>query len=279
MRILGNFLLIIICLLFFNSNYGFSQIQTSLQYDKVVGAIGSFSKSAVFIKTATGYGSGSFFQIPFNDSLKYGAVFVATAKHVMFNKYDSLLKKEVYFNEALVFMKTKNGIVDKRKYTILSMSNSFDIAILVNKEKKRTFSEYDTWAPVVDKEIAKYNELKIGQTAFIAGYPFQIGSEEVMPVIQSGIISFVDTLHSLVLIDIPVNYGNSGCPVFTITTEGVGKFIGLVFEYEPNPQDMVFSKLFNKDIGANSSLGRVVLLKSILMEQKIDFQEYIKNNK
>lgn len=237
----------------------------SLDYSTVIDGMNELSKSAVYIVTRQHYGTGTLFTVPFSDTGDAGAVYVATARHVLW-KTDSAGKVIGTYDTATVFLPIKNGVKEGRKYCAVLYPDSVDIAILAPIENLRPFREYDVNA-MSTKQIATFSEVERGQLAFLAGYPFGIGGStgrRLSAVIQSGITAYVDTTSSLVLVDIPVNQGNSGCPVYIVTKAGRARLLGLVFEYEPSREDVVYRVSIGKAAPVNSSLGRVVLLRSII---------------
>ena len=252
----------ILCCVIFSNSY--SQENKSIDYNKYISIVNEASMSAVFIQTPERYGTGSFFGVPFSDTSTVGTVMVVTAKHVLF-KYDSLGNVVGKYDNATITLMTREGNKELREYALVYEDSLLDIAVLSPKLRLRSFSEYQTFVPFIN-DISKFTEIKKGLTAFIAGFPFRIGltSLDMNPVLQSGIVSYVDTINSLVLIDIPVNPGNSGCPVYILCTDGLVKLLGLVFQYEPSREDIVFRTSIGKTVPANSSLGRVVLLRTII---------------
>lgn len=245
---------------------GYSQDNVVIYYDKLIDRINFFSKSAVYITTPEGTGTGTLATIPFSDTAKSGTPFLVTALHVL-DKTDSTGKKIGRFDTVSVSLNLIKGTKELRKYSLLLWSDKLDIAILQPIEWFRPFSEYDVTSPQLEM-VALFTEVRKGQTAFIAGYPYGVGTEgkALDPVTQSGIIAYADTTHSLVLIDIPVNHGNSGCPVYVVTDKGIPKLLGIVFEYQPSKQDYVYSKVFKGMVPVNTSLGRVVTIRSALSE-------------
>jgi hypothetical protein len=240
-----------------------------MDYKHFVNSVNFFADGAVYIETPTGGGTGTFIDIPFPDNKEVGAMFVATARHLVIKNIDTV-KNIVYFYDTVnVAMQVRGGTVDTRKYKLLKVYPNLDVAILIPLEKFRSFNEYKQ-AHANPEDIATNSDLMIGQTVIMAGFPFKLGYSKsgLMPVVQNGIIAQVDTATSQVIIDIPVNYGNSGGPVYTWNLNGEVKLVGLVFAYEPNPQDYVYSKTHKANIESNSSLGKVVLLSTIIKDLK-----------
>jgi len=240
------------------------QQATTLDYVKLINAVNLFSKSSVFILTPQGGGTGTLFTVPFSDTSKSGFTYLATAKHVL-NKTDSTGKIIGRYDTVSVDLNLTRGSKESRKYEWMLLSKDLDIAILHPIEFHRPFADYDVVAPDLSM-VATFAQLRKGQLAFLSGYPYGVGTQgsKLDPVIQSGMVAFVDTLHSLVLLDIPVNHGNSGCPVFVVTDSAQVKLLGLVFEYQPSTQDYVFSVAAKKMVPANTSLGRVLMISSLV---------------
>jgi len=240
-----------------------AQSDFSLKYSFLVGAMDSLSRSALFIKTPQHYGTCTVFTVPFSDSSELGAVYVATTRHVL-NMTDSTQRVIGRWDTATVYARLKSGGLEKRKYTIVLEDKKLDIAILRHVEKFRSFSEYDIFC-VSTKQFATYSEIRRGQQVFLAGYPFGRGftSTNLNPVVQAGIVAQVDTLMARVLIDIPINLGNSGCPVYVLTNSGETKLLGLVFGYEPSLEDVVIRTSTGQVVPENTSLGRVTLLRAV----------------
>ena len=156
---------------------------------------------------------------------------------------------------------------EARLYSVIYSPENLDIAILGPAEHKRSFSEYDVSVAYIE-DIATFAEISIGQSVYVAGYPFKIGADGniLNPVVQNGIIAFTDTTNALVLVDISINLGNSGCPAITITKDGKAKLMGLVFAYEPSKEDIVFRTTSQTPVPLNTGLGRIVLLHPIIDE-------------
>lgn len=238
----------------------------ALNYKVVSDLMNDFSKSAVFIQTPQRYGTGTLFVVPFADTGTAGRPYVVTAKHVL-DRTDSLNRIIGSFDTVSIFLNRLGGNKEARLYRTLYASNTLDIAVLDPIQYLRPFSQYDTFVPNLT-DIASYSDIRKSELAFIAGFPFGIGTQHgrLDPVIQSGIVSHIDSALSRVLIDIPVNPGNSGCPVYILTLEGVPKLLGLVFQYEPSTEDVVIRLATRSPAPANASLGRVVLLTRIITE-------------
>ncbi|MDP2207244.1 MAG: serine protease [Bacteroidota bacterium] len=246
----------------------YTQDDFCIPYVESINTVIDFSKSAVLIQTPLKEGTGIFINIPFNDIPEKGNVIVITAKHVLGSKFDTLDNPLEYFDTVVVSMKTQKGQIDARKYVLADLVQNYDLAFLAPIDKKRSYDEYETFTHNIDSGIAVLSEIKRAQTVFVAGYPFGVGSESITPVIQSGIISYIDTTNLFALIDIPINYGNSGGPAYVILNSGEKKLLGLILGFRKNSADKVLNiigdRLKLKD--ANSSLGVVLLLKPFLDE-------------
>lgn len=116
----------------------------SLDYAKTNQIMNEFSKSAVFIQTPQGSGTGTLFAVPFTDTSTAAAPYVATAKHVL-ERNDSLSKSIGSFDTVSVFLNVRLGNKESRKYSVLYKSDLLDIAVLRPIEFKRPFDDYDTF--------------------------------------------------------------------------------------------------------------------------------------
>lgn len=214
------------------------QIRTSsaqiLEYSKLIEAINQRAKSSVFVERAPHSGSGTVFKVPFSDTTTAGIVLVLTAKHILEDR-DSDGKVVMTNGRCLVYFNRRDHRPESRRYGLTQTWDSLDIAILQPIDKYRPFDEYDTYVPTISN-IASHQDVKPGEVAFLAGFPLEIGanlSSHLNPVIQTGSIAYVDTIRNVVFVDIAVNQGNSGCPVYIVNQAGVVKLLGLVFQYNP----------------------------------------------
>ena len=247
--------------------------QVTVYYDKLVAAIDTISKSCVPIEVLKthSFGTGTLFGIPSSETAVSGIVVVATAKHVM-NGSDT----------ARVIFQLKSGGKEGRLYKVFAEHSKLDIVFLRPVETTRSFSEYDvtTYGPA---GTARYSRMKRGQTIVIAGYPLRLGSEMqyLNPVVQMGTIAQVDSANDIVLIDVPVNPGNSGCPAYVLLEDGHLALMGLVFQYQektdyvlrPRPDFETKYKSGARKIDdlylvvpETSSLGRVELFSGFMDE-------------
>lgn len=251
----------------FLSQFSYCQEGIWLDYNKFVLSVNQFSKSAVYIEApSTGKaGTGTLFVVPHSDLSTLGDVFVASARHLVQDSVGAIMRPDT----VMVTMQVKNGKQERRRYALILVgARDIDVAIFTPLETFRPFKDYEAFAPTTD-EIASFAEIMTGQTVFIAGYPLGLGVKGTLnPIVQSGIISQVDTAKNLVLIDIPVNFGNSGCPAYVVNNDGVAKLLGLVFLFEPNTEFWGYRPSTGQPSPANSSLGRVVLLSGNIDEVK-----------
>ena len=127
----------------------------SIDYIHMTKAINEFAKSAVYIESPQGTGTGTLFKVPINDTSTIGITYVATARHVLF-KTDSFQRIIGLFDTVLVYMNRLDGQMESRRYGTLYISDSLDVAVLYPIDFKRPFKEYDTFIPSV-RDIAKYS--------------------------------------------------------------------------------------------------------------------------
>jgi S1-C subfamily serine protease len=236
--------------------------------------IDSLSKSAVYLEVPASNkaGTGSLFTIPFSDSSESGTPYIATAKHITEKRLGNTIQT---FDTVVVTLPLPNGSTEKRHYIVIHREKNLDIAILAPIETLRRFREYDVFS-YSSKHIAQKTEIKRGQIVYLIGYPLNLGTKiNINPILQQGIVAQVDSGNNLVLVDIPINPGNSGCPVYILLEDGWLKLLGLAFQYQPSsdsvlrPKDdykeriqngmTLYEDLFDL-VPINSSLGRVQLV-------------------
>lgn len=69
---------------------------------------------------------------------------------------------------------------------------------------------------VSDKDLGNSNFLKIGEEIYFSGFPFGLGTDEILsPIVRSGTISWVSENKDIFLLDAFSYGGNSGSPIFT----------------------------------------------------------------
>jgi hypothetical protein len=67
-----------------------------------------------------------------------------------------------------------------------------------------------------DKNFGNKNFLNIGEEIFFSGFPFGLGTDEILsPIVRSGTISWVSENKDIFLLDAFSYGGNSGSPIFT----------------------------------------------------------------
>ena len=88
--------------------------------------------------------------------------------------------------------------------------------------------------------IARTDEIELGNDCFISGYPKSLGTpskiqfDKTMPLLRKGIISSINKNQTIIL-DCQADKGNSGGPVFGIFPKSKQiKLIGLIVELVPD---------------------------------------------
>jgi len=91
--------------------------------------------------------------------------------------------------------------------------------------------------------IKTFDEVSIGNDVFIFGYPSSIGIEDypqidaTRPLLRKGIVAGKNPKKKTIIIDAPVQQGNSGGPVIEVEADGLTKsqyrIIGMISEYIP----------------------------------------------
>ncbi len=247
-------------------------------YNVYVDNMNLISKSAVFVMTPKGTGTGVFMLTPLDTNIAGGVPTILTAKHVVAKDYDSVGMPKHYFDSVLVFIKRKDGNIESQICKVIIKDSLLDVAALfpfnMTKEDEQKYDIFN----IGNNHIANLSEIQSGRTTFLAGYPFGIGSQELHPVLQSGIVSYSDLKNHITLVDIPVNYGNSGCPVFIVNSLMQIKLLGIVFAYQTNQMDYVIN-ISNRSLSpSNSALGKVVLIKPFISKISEYYNNYIKHH-
>lgn len=106
--------------------------------------------------------------------------------------------------------------------------------------KEINVSEGNSWTTVDSKMLASFNDVKIGNDAFIFGYPKTLGLKEYpqydydRPLLRKGAIAGKYSTRKTIIVDCPSYGGNSGGPLYSIyPKENKVKLLGIVIEFIP----------------------------------------------
>ncbi|HTD68430.1 MAG TPA: trypsin-like peptidase domain-containing protein [Candidatus Limnocylindria bacterium] len=171
-------------------------------------------------------------------------VFLVTAKHVLFD-IASTNRSLPLRGSTLSFSAWSKAVYGTATYNIqhyytnneVRFSNDRDVAVvhfcdLVGTNKILGFElDYVTVNPNTNwfqgmpyEQLRKIRDLSVAEDAYTFGYPVSIGSalpgkrqlDSTRPLARKGIISDVDLRRNVIVIDMPVYFGNSGGPVLTV---------------------------------------------------------------
>lgn len=200
-----------------------------------------------------------------------GDVIVVTARHLT-ESVDLYSGKRTEIDTLMVTFPLKSGGVVREWCSVRFRHPILDLAILQRVSPSvgpdsLTVTRYPTYA------ISSSRDVRPGQVALIVGFPFGIGTDRTVPapIVQSGLVAYVDTLSALVLVDVTVNPGSSGSPVIAVS-EGAGghsfsyQLMGVAVAYTPG-RDWTLRVLpdgLPHWVPVNTGLARVVMLSELV---------------
>ena len=99
------------------------------------------------------------------------------------------------------------------------------------------------------RTIARFSDVRVSNTVVVFGYPITIGlpaSRQIdfsRPLLRSGIVAGLNPSQKTIILDVPVNPGNSGGPVLQLPPDsapnGPLRIIGVVTQHIPILQDTI----------------------------------------
>ena len=252
-------------------------------------------KTAVLIQLDNGkQGSGFYLQ----DSLH---TYLITARHVLFEKMATNGKDSLVVAARHIECISYPADPSRSEKTILSINleaandsgmvrceREADVgAIQVGDVKKVNDSlAMIEYLPFANKDrsthvetlpvsiIQEYNDIHLGETVYIFGYPTSIGLQKSpqfdheRPLLRKGSVAGKNASKRTVIIDCPTYYGNSGGPVIVEEMDGFTtyyKLIGVVSEFVPYEEDWKNSRNNSVNVSiTNSGYSVVVPIESIL---------------
>ena len=119
--------------------------------------------------------------------------------------------------------------------------------------------------------LTRYSEVDISSQIFMFGYPSvgvagfsQIDTSR--PLVRGGIVAGLNAALKTIIIDAPVNHGNSGGPVVQLSRTNRLRIIGIATQFVPVPEDVVGAKPGESTMTAlgNSGYGVVASADSII---------------
>jgi S1-C subfamily serine protease len=113
--------------------------------------------------------------------------------------------------------------------------------------------------------LARYDGVNISSQIFMFGYP-SIGLSDApqidnaRPLVRGGIVAGLNAALKTIIIDAPVNHGNSGGPVVQLSATNKLRIIGIATQYVPVSEDVLpLSPQDAPDSGPPASPARVTL--------------------
>ena len=94
------------------------------------------------------------------------------------------------------------------------------------------------------RRASRYQGVNISSQIFMFGYP-SIGLSDApqidrsRPLVRGGIVAGVNAALKTIIIDAPVNHGNSGGPVVQLSATNKLRIIGIATQYVPVPEDVL----------------------------------------
>jgi S1-C subfamily serine protease len=92
--------------------------------------------------------------------------------------------------------------------------------------------------------LSRYDSVNISSQIFMFGYP-SIGLSDApqidpsRPLVRGGIVAGLNAALKTIIIDAPVNHGNSGGPVVQLSATNKLRIIGIATQYVPVPEDVL----------------------------------------
>jgi S1-C subfamily serine protease len=92
--------------------------------------------------------------------------------------------------------------------------------------------------------LTRYADVDISSQIFMFGYPSVgvAGSTQIdhsRPLVRGGIVAGVNAALKTIIIDAPVNHGNSGGPVVQLSRTNKLRIIGIATQFVPEPEDVL----------------------------------------
>jgi hypothetical protein len=93
-------------------------------------------------------------------------------------------------------------------------------------------------------DLTRYADVDISSQIFMFGYP-SVGVagftqiDTTRPLVRGGIVAGLNAALKTIIIDSPVNHGNSGGPVVQLSRTNRLRIIGIATQFVPVPEDVV----------------------------------------
>jgi hypothetical protein len=186
-----------------------------------------------------------------------GAVFLATAKHVLFLEDGTSLRGTFATARARgsdpkdsTISSMTLDLVALRKRELLKVHATQDIASirigktqgdlsLVTEDGVRVDQvSVSPMTIVATRQIKRYAEVLVSNDAFVFGYPTSVGGPTQIdydrPLLRRALVAGLNHAQKTIILDTAVYPGNSGGPVIEMQTTGTWRVIGLATNYVPS---------------------------------------------
>jgi len=119
--------------------------------------------------------------------------------------------------------------------------------------------------------LTRYSEVDVSSQIFMFGYP-SVGVagfsqiDTTRPLVRGGIVAGLNPTLKTIIIDAPVNHGNSGGPVVQLSRTNRLRIIGIATQFIPVPEDVIGQKPSDSTMLAlgNSGYGVVASADAII---------------
>jgi S1-C subfamily serine protease len=213
----------------------------------------------VLVRVGTSSGSGFFVRADRN-------VFLVTAGHVLFD----VAAKKLFDNEAILEALSQDpSEVEKNTFRLnlrmlqesrqLRFDTDRDVAVVriatVTTSTPMHLIETSGVATVTNTKggivsapvalVAPFRDAFVSNQIYVFGYPGSIGIRDFpqidfsRPLLRAGVVAGLNARLKTIIIDAPVNHGNSGGPVLQISPNGELRIIGVVTQFVPVLEDTI----------------------------------------
>jgi hypothetical protein len=219
--------------------------------------------------TPTGFGSGVYLQKKLHHNDAVATMIFATNAHIV-SFLDDAGKRIVHPVVKVRHNRIDAGIIDL-DFHVAYIDTTDDIAFLKRSNVGAINFKMLRRMGVDVSNILPEDSIYQGMMMYLLGYPVGVGKGYAKPSIRSGIASYIDTHNHACLVDIDINHGNSGGPVYCVINDQF-RLVGLGRGFKSDAIEQ--RRIPGVSIETNSGLGNVIL--SFIIQkhlENIDFTE------
>jgi hypothetical protein len=189
-------------------------------------------------------------------------IFLVTARHVLFDAMTGQLRTPEVTLRALSRDVSETAVTVIRVHAVqlleakeIRTDELRDVAVVriatlvrdgLNTTPGVVFVEKSKGAMIVApfSYLTRYSEVNISSQIFMFGYPSigLSGAPQIdgnRPLVRGGIVAGLNAALKTIIIDAPVNHGNSGGPVVQLSGTNKLRIIGIATQYVPVPEDVL----------------------------------------